>query len=126
MEELARTHQKRVEQVEAGLHRIGTEPELAIGQRALVADGVGQGNPGGREGEGAALGRPLPRRALGHTRTPGPVAQLVEQGTFNPKVTGSIPVRPITDIAQTVSGECGTASMSGQGETSGRESDVRL
>jgi hypothetical protein len=24
----------------------------------------------------------------------GPVAQLVEQGTFNPKVTGSIPVRP--------------------------------
>src|SRR5258708_18917116 len=31
----------------------------------------------------------------------GPVAQLVEQGTFNPKVTGSIPVRPITDIAQT-------------------------
>src|SRR6266568_7601917 len=25
----------------------------------------------------------------------GPVAQLVEQGTFNPKVTGSIPVRPI-------------------------------
>ena len=25
----------------------------------------------------------------------GPLAQLVEQGTFNPKVTGSIPVRPI-------------------------------
>ncbi len=25
----------------------------------------------------------------------GPVAQLVEQGTFNPKVTGSIPVRPM-------------------------------
>ena len=24
----------------------------------------------------------------------GPVAQLVEQGTFNPKVTGSIPARP--------------------------------
>ena len=25
----------------------------------------------------------------------GPVAQLVEQGTFNPKVAGSIPARPI-------------------------------
>ena len=28
-------------------------------------------------------------------RNRGTVAQLVEQGTFNPKVTGSIPVRPI-------------------------------
>ncbi len=26
---------------------------------------------------------------------PGPLAQLVEQGTFNPKVAGSIPARPI-------------------------------
>src|SRR6266566_1465095 len=26
--------------------------------------------------------------------TAGPVAQLVEQGTFNPKVAGSIPARP--------------------------------
>jgi hypothetical protein len=25
----------------------------------------------------------------------GPVAQLVEQGTFNPKVAGSIPARPM-------------------------------
>ena len=25
----------------------------------------------------------------------GPLAQLVEQGTFNPKVAGSIPARPI-------------------------------
>ncbi len=38
----------------------------------------------------------------------------------------SCPVRSITDIAQTVSGACGTASMSGQGETSGCDSDVRL
>jgi hypothetical protein len=30
-----------------------------------------------------------------YTDRSGPVAQLVEQGTFNPKVTGSIPVRPI-------------------------------
>src|SRR6266545_6243478 len=30
-----------------------------------------------------------------YTGHAGPVAQLVEQGTFNPKVTGSIPVRPI-------------------------------
>src|SRR4029453_11042188 len=27
---------------------------------------------------------------------PGPVAQLAEQGTFNPKVAGSIPARPKT------------------------------
>ncbi len=27
----------------------------------------------------------------------GPLAQSVEQGTFNPKVTGSIPVRPTTE-----------------------------
>jgi hypothetical protein len=27
----------------------------------------------------------------------GPVAQLVEQGTFNPKVAGSIPARPIKE-----------------------------
>jgi hypothetical protein len=29
----------------------------------------------------------------------GPVAQLVEQGTFNPKVAGSIPARPIISAA---------------------------
>ncbi len=29
------------------------------------------------------------------TRRPGPLAQLVEQGTLNPKVAGSIPARPI-------------------------------
>src|SRR4029077_17913958 len=31
----------------------------------------------------------------------GPVAQLVEQGTFNPKVAGSIPARPITNSLHT-------------------------
>ncbi len=36
-----------------------------------------------------------------YTHRGGPVAQSVEQGTFNPKVAGSIPARPITDIAQT-------------------------
>src|SRR5450759_5104334 len=30
----------------------------------------------------------------------GPLAQLVEQGTFNPKVTGSIPVRPTTQFPE--------------------------
>ena len=30
-----------------------------------------------------------------HSPGPGPVAQLAEQGTFNPKVAGSIPARPI-------------------------------
>ena len=29
----------------------------------------------------------------------GPLAQLVEQGTLNPKVVGSIPTRPISEIA---------------------------
>src|SRR5262245_47045179 len=33
------------------------------------------------------------RRFYTHRR--GPVAQSVEQGTFNPKVAGSIPARPI-------------------------------
>ena len=31
---------------------------------------------------------------------PGPLAQLVEQGTLNPKVAGSIPARPITKTLQ--------------------------
>jgi hypothetical protein len=30
----------------------------------------------------------------------GPVAQLVEQGTFNPKVAGSIPARPTSKSLQ--------------------------
>ena len=33
-------------------------------------------------------------RPEGHVAQDGPVAQLVEQGTFNPKVIGSIPIRP--------------------------------
>src|SRR6266550_1304916 len=37
------------------------------------------------------------RGSQSYTRPRGPVAQLVEQGTFNPKVTGSIPVRPIEE-----------------------------
>src|SRR6266849_5233151 len=32
-----------------------------------------------------------------YTDRAGPVAQLVEQGTFNPKVAGSIPARPISE-----------------------------
>jgi hypothetical protein len=40
MAELARTHANRVEQVEPGLHGIGTDPSFAIGQRALHADAV--------------------------------------------------------------------------------------
>src|SRR6478672_5676352 len=38
------------------------------------------------------------RGSQSYTRARGPVAQLVEQGTFNPKVTGSIPVRPIEEV----------------------------
>ena len=33
--------------------------------------------------------------ALRYAALPGPLAQLVEQGTLNPKVVGSIPTRPI-------------------------------
>src|SRR5215213_383768 len=56
----------------------------------------------------AALERGQPFLHRGSLRVPfahpvslrGPVAQLVEQGTFNPKVTGSIPVRPIQNCLQ--------------------------
>jgi hypothetical protein len=34
----------------------------------------------------------------GRTIAVGPLAQLVEQGTFNPKVAGSIPARPMPGI----------------------------
>jgi hypothetical protein len=40
MDELARTHSNRVEELEPGLTGIATDPSFAIGQRALVADGV--------------------------------------------------------------------------------------
>ena len=33
-------------------------------------------------------------------RVCGPLAQLVEQGTFNPKAAGSIPSRPTTDFSK--------------------------
>ncbi len=36
-----------------------------------------------------------PLRKCAYTRRRGPLAQLVEQGTFNPKVVGSIPARPM-------------------------------
>ena len=38
-------------------------------------------------------------RATVPPRKPGPLAQLVEQGTLNPKVEGSNPSRPISQIA---------------------------
>ncbi len=44
-----------------------------------------------------------------YTRSRGPVAQLVEQGTFNPKVTGSIPVRPIKLMTVYQSGSASSA-----------------
>jgi hypothetical protein len=43
-------------------------------------------------------GRPRIAATRVYTGRWGPVAQLVEQGTFNPKVTGSIPVRPIREV----------------------------
>jgi hypothetical protein len=40
MEEIAAGHRNRVEEVEPGLLGIGTEPAFAIGQRALLVDGL--------------------------------------------------------------------------------------
>jgi hypothetical protein len=40
MAKLEREHHNRVEEVEPGMLGIGTEPSFAIGQRALLADGV--------------------------------------------------------------------------------------
>ena len=40
MAELASDHRNRVEEMEAGLLGIGTEPSFAIGQRALLVDGL--------------------------------------------------------------------------------------
>ena len=44
------------------------------------------------DGDGTAV-----RRRYTWPPLPGPLAQLVEQGTLNPKVAGSIPARPIAD-----------------------------
>jgi hypothetical protein len=44
---------------------------------------------------GARSGQNSPRSAGLHSRA-GPLAQLVEQGTFNPKVVGSSPTRPMS------------------------------
>jgi hypothetical protein len=38
MEELREQHHNRIEELEPGLHGIGTEPSFAIGQRALLTD----------------------------------------------------------------------------------------
>ena len=40
MEDLRRDHRNRVEELEPGLWGIGTEPAFAIGQRALLVDGL--------------------------------------------------------------------------------------
>jgi glyoxylase-like metal-dependent hydrolase (beta-lactamase superfamily II) len=40
MAELARDHGNRIEEIEAGFHGIATEPSFAIGQRALLVNGV--------------------------------------------------------------------------------------
>jgi hypothetical protein len=40
MAELARDHRNRIEELEPGLHGIGTEPRFGIGQRALVVGGL--------------------------------------------------------------------------------------
>src|SRR5207248_5579500 len=62
------------------------------------------------------------------TRDLRPVSQLHREapkpwtGAFNPKVTGSIPVRPITDIAQTA---LRNTDAPGGGSTTTRAPDAR-
>ena len=48
--------------------------------------------PSSSTGWNNALARPLRLDRMGERF--GPLAQLVEQGTLNPKVIGSIPIRP--------------------------------
>src|SRR5207247_9053416 len=54
----------------------------------------------------------------------GPLAQLVEQGTLNPKVAGSIPARPMTKalLAMGLSHRPGSAALewATEGATGGR------
>ncbi len=52
-----------------------------------------------RDGGPGRHARPGPSHARLESAC-GPIAQLVEQGTFNPKVAGSSPARPIPDAAQ--------------------------
>src|SRR5437764_9744581 len=99
--------------------RAGEPPSLAAPSAAPAERDPRAPRGGGRErrprrgaphrlpvpllGRAAAQRRPAPRRLgtparrrveANYTRPLGPVAQLVEQGTFNPKVAGSIPARP--------------------------------
>src|SRR6185312_16848975 len=60
-------------------------PLSPVGQRGVASASPLFAPP--REGE--ALSTPVLHSGR------GPLAQLVEQGTFNPKVAGSIPARPI-------------------------------
>jgi hypothetical protein len=49
----------------------------------------------------------------------GPVAQLVEQGTFNPKVAGSIPARPIRESPAKMHIKCPRLCLVVSGESTG-------
>src|SRR5205823_6893512 len=65
----------------------------------------------------AAAERRTAARGVGtYTRPHGPVAQLVEQGTFNPKVAGSIPARPIPSKSLQI---CDSVSWLEDGATNG-------
>ena len=63
-------------------------------------------------------GRAWTRFSLYHAGS-GPLAQLVEQGTFNPKVVGSIPTRPIhSDTNLTRRGRVDSAVVASYAESS--------
>jgi hypothetical protein len=56
--------------------------------------------------------------AGGISNISGPVAQLVEQRTFNPKVAGSIPARPIVVVdagqRESIGSQCKRFSRGGE------------
>src|SRR5262249_18190872 len=69
-------------------------PQPALGAPAALLSGTGHRDRLPAPAVGARhLERVISRSGILEAR--GPVAQSVEQGTFNPKVAGSIPARPI-------------------------------
>ena len=104
-----RRHGARWRAEQGTAHRRGRG---GLGVRGVVADeGLGARLPPTEVALHSEAGPPStsgpghsPFKAVARVRIPlgasshGPVAQLVEQGTFNPKVVGSIPTRPIKEI----------------------------
>src|SRR6185503_7552619 len=78
--------------------------------RRIPSSGRSRSSEGNSASYGYGATRQILRRAT--LAGSGPVAQLVEQRTFNPKVAGSIPARPIAlslkalDKAEPIGTQC--------------------